>query len=126
MADRDSLWRRSLTLTVPAQSLDYRVVVQELVSTIGRRRTAFVAGQLDADILDQWIGGSQPPADSKSPLYCTWKVATAIAKVESPGVARAWLTGLNSVLDDQVPLRLLKDGDGKRVIAAAETFISQG
>jgi hypothetical protein len=53
-----------------------------------------------------------------------------IAGFDSTAVVQAWLMGLNPELNDEVPIRLLPEGDlnidGKRVLNAARAFVAGG
>jgi hypothetical protein len=57
-------------------------------------------------------------------------VAYMLEQFDSPGVIRAWFTGLNPRLDDRQPLEVIRTEKlheaGPRVLAAARTFIAHG
>lgn len=109
----------------------FPTVVEELVSMIGRRLTAYVASVKDARALDRWAKDEvEPQPDIEKRLRLSYRVALLLSGVDSPTVVKNWLIGLNPELDDQEPLSLLRDGDialdGKRVLTAAVAFILGG
>jgi len=57
-------------------------------------------------------------------------IAKTLAQSDPPSVVQAWFQGLNPLLDDRSPARLLREGDpgdaGPRVLAAARAFLATG
>lgn len=47
-----------------------------------------------------------------------------IAAVVGPDVARAWLVGMNPLLDDRAPLVVIRDGGTAAVLAAATDYLT--
>jgi hypothetical protein len=47
-----------------------------------------------------------------------------IADAEGADVARAWLIGVNPLLDDRAPFDVIRDGDAAAVIAAARSYLT--
>jgi hypothetical protein len=47
-----------------------------------------------------------------------------IADVDGPDVARAWLVGMNPLLDDRAPLTVIRDGGTPAVLAAANAYLT--
>ena len=115
-------FRRSTSATFPQ-------VVEELVSIIGRKPTAYIASVKDARAIDRWISNSTPQRDVEQRIRLAYHVAAMLAKFDSPAVVQAWLCGLNPELNDRVPITLLRDGDkadAKEVLRAARTFVAGG
>jgi hypothetical protein len=113
-----------------AMSAPFEEVVSDLVSIIGRKLTAHIASIKDARAIDRWLQKACPQKDVEQRLRFAYHVASMIAGFDSPAVVQAWLTGLNPELDDEVPIRLLREGDlnvdGKRVLNAARAFVAGG
>jgi len=63
-------------------------------------------------------------------LRLAYRAARCIADIDGREIAQAWFQGLNPMLDDVSPARLLRDGDierdGKAFIAAEQYFITNG
>jgi hypothetical protein len=57
-------------------------------------------------------------------------IAKMLAQTDPPSVVQAWFQGLNPLLDDRSPARLLREGEsedaGPQVIAAARAFLATG
>lgn len=113
----------SLRLTLPE-------LINKLTNLIGRKLTAYVAGVKDVRALDRWMNGAQPYGDAASRLRLAFQVVRTLAEHDPPRIVQAWLTGVNPVLGDRVPLRLLREGAidvvGPEVMAAARAFIAGG
>jgi hypothetical protein len=52
-----------------------------------------------------------------------WQVMRRLADRECPGVARAWMTGMNPHLGDEAPLLAIVDGLASDVEAAARAYL---
>jgi hypothetical protein len=113
-----------------ATSADFPSIVEKLVAIIGRKLTSYVAGIKDARAIDRWLQNGAPQKEVERRLRLTYQIAAMMAGFDSPAVVQAWLIGLNPELDDQVPLKLLREGDieenGRRVLGAARAFVAGG
>lgn len=47
-----------------------------------------------------------------------------IADADGPDIARAWLVGMNPLLDDRPPLTVIRDGGTAAVLAAATAYLT--
>jgi hypothetical protein len=125
-----SLPRPELRAYDESLRLSFPDLVRGLADFIGRKLTAYVAGVKDVRALDRWINGGQPYGDAERRLRLTFQIAYALAEHDSRSIVQAWLMGVNPVLGDRVPLRLLREGDidvvGPEVMAAARAFIAGG
>jgi len=113
-----------------ATSASFPEVVETLVSIIGRRLTAYIASVKDARAIDRWLSGVAPQRDVEPRLRLSYRVAVFLSSADSSAVVKAWLIGLNPELGDEVPIKLLRDGDladdGKKVLGAATAFVTGG
>jgi hypothetical protein len=62
------------------------------------------------------------PADAQQSAALA--VFALIAATEGPDIARAWLVGMNPLLDDRAPLAVIRDGDTAAVTAAAHAYLT--
>lgn len=113
-----------------ATGADFPTVVDALVQIIGRKLTAYIASIKDARALDRWRAGSEPQKEVERRIRLSYHVVSMLAGYDTPAVVQAWLTGLNPELDDEIPVKLLREGDieqdGKRVLNAARAFVAGG
>jgi hypothetical protein len=111
-------------------SLEFPHLVSRLVSLIGRKLTAYVAGVKDVRTVDSWIAGTQPYGDVESRLRFAFQVVRMLSDHDSPRIVQAWLMGVNPELGDRVPVRLLREGEldtiAQEVLGAARAFIAGG
>ena len=102
---KDATYEESLKLEV-------RDLVSKLVGMIGKTLTAYIAAVPDANIVDAWRSqDDRPSPEVEAKLRFAYRVAKDIAQRYSPGVAQAWLQGVNPELDDRVALRLIREGE---------------
>jgi hypothetical protein len=115
--------RNSLTLPIPD-------LLSTLISKIGKKLTAYVAGVDDAKTIESWIEGEPVPGDAERRLRLTYQIVMTLTIADTPAAAQAWMTGINPELDDRVPLRLLREGDLDQVAGdiagAARAFLAGG
>ena len=108
----------------------FNEVVTGLVAIIGRKLTANIASVKDVRAIDRWLHNASPQKDVEERIRLGYQIASMMAQFDSPAVVQAWLIGLNPELDDDVPIRLLREGDlradGKRVLNAARAFVAGG
>lgn len=79
----------------------------------------------------QWVDGERSPSDeTMHRLRTAYYVAALMAERDSRNVVQSWFQGMNPVLDDIAPARLLREGAleevGPAVLAAARAFTSAG
>lgn len=114
-----------------AVRLPIDTAVKELTGHLGRKLTAYIAGVKDVRTVDAWIEDQQVPHD---PLPRRLKFALEIAKLiadhDNDSIAQSWFQGLNPILDDCSPARLLREGDfdevGPSIRQAALAFVIGG
>jgi hypothetical protein len=115
--------RNSLMLTLPE-------LLRTLVSNIGKKLTAYVAGVNHPEIIESWIAGEPSPSDAEKRLRFTCQIVMTLMTKDSPTVAQAWLVGVNPELGDRVPIRLLRESNLDQVagpiVGAARAFAAGG
>lgn len=109
------------------------VVVKELRELISPRLIAVIAGVKETRAVHEWADGVRRvgSADRMRRLRTAYQAARLVSDAEGyPGIAQAWMQGMNPLLSDQSPARVLRDGDpdedGPRVIEAARHFAANG
>jgi hypothetical protein len=111
-------------------SLEFSVVVRELVEILGKKLVAYIGGAKDTRTVERWMNGSEPYNNPQDRIRLAFRVAKMLAAHESPGVAQSWFIGLNPDLGDRAPGRLFQSEDfetaGAQVLAAARSFLAGG
>jgi len=122
--------RPDLAAHKEALSLEFPQLVSRLVSLIGRKLSAYVAGVKDVRTVDSWIAGTQPYGEVEPRLRFAFQVVRMLSEHDSPRIVQAWLMGVNPELGDRVPARLLREGEldavAPEVLGAARAFIAGG
>jgi hypothetical protein len=113
-------YKESLTTPFPK-------IVAKLISVIGKKLTAYVAGAKDTRTVEGWASGKTPYGDVDSRLRFTFQVVRILEEYDKPTVIQAWMTGVNPNLRDRVPVRLLREGDlgaiGSEILGAVRAFV---
>jgi hypothetical protein len=113
--------RNSLMLPMPE-------LLRTLISNIGKKLTAFVAGVDDTEIVESWMAGEPLTSDAEKRLRFTYQIVMTLRIKDAPEVAQAWLIGVNPELGDRVPIRLLRESNLDQVagfIAGAARALRQ-
>lgn len=101
-------------------------MLRALRSTLGAPLAAALTGAGSVAGVGDLIAG-RAAIDSKTEqrLRAAYGVTQALLAVESPETVRAWLLGMNPLLDDRAPAAVLAD-DPAAVIRAAHVFVANG
>lgn len=101
---------------------------------LGAKLTAYVAAVSATRVVHQWAAGERTigSAATRTRLGCAYRAASVIVDAgDSITTAQSWFQGMNPLLDDRSPARVLNesdpDGDDPvRVLAAARQFAAVG
>jgi hypothetical protein len=115
---------KSVRMPLPA-------LVGELREILGAKLVAYIGSVRETRAVREWAEGSRvPKGDTAERLRLAFQVARPIADLDDRETAQAWFQGLNPLLDDVSPARLLREGDletdGQRVVAAQRYFLHEG
>lgn len=128
----DSAATPDLTVYREAVTMSTAALVTALADHLGFKLVAYLGKVKETRAVRQWAEGTREinrPEDVER-LRLAFRAASLIMSRESAGVAQAWFQGLNPVLGDVSPARLLRDGDiadvGPQVLAAARQFAAIG
>ena len=115
-----------------AMSMTTAELVTALRELLGAKLVAYLGKVKETRAVRQWADGTRSianPADVDR-LRVAYRAAAVITARESKQVAQAWFQGLNPLLDDRSPARILRDGDleevGPQVLTAARQFAAVG
>ena len=113
-----------------ASSLPWQELVSGIIRAVGRKLTSCIAGLADVRSVDAWTAGEKPTGDIEDRLRLAYEIVSLIQAHDSARVSQAWLTGINPELGNQVPLRLLREGEldtvGPGIRSAARAFVIGG
>ena len=106
-------------------------LVGELRAILGAKLVAYLGSVRETRAVREWAEGTRAPkGDTTERLRLAFQLAKGIADSDGHETAQAWFQGLNPLLGDVSPARLLRDGDieadGQRVIAAQRFFLLEG
>ena len=103
-------------------------LVTVLRAALGVRLVAVIAGVKETRAVHQWADGVRDVRDPQvlDRLRLTYRVVRTLDVHENQQIVQAWMQGLNPILGERSPARLLRDGDleqdGPRVLDAARAF----
>ena len=104
-------------------------VVGKLTDILGAQLVAYIGSVKETRAVREWIAGTRAPrGDASHRLRFAYRVAKCIADSDGIETAQAWFQGLNPLLGDISPARLIRTGDlavdGPRIIEAEEHFLT--
>ena len=115
---------RTMRMPVP-------MMISELREILGARLVAYIGSVRETRAVREWAEGTRAPkGDTTERLRLAYLVAKDINDTDGPEITQAWFQGLNPLLGDTSPARLLREGDietdGRRIIAAKRYFVLEG
>ena len=115
---------RAVRLPVPA-------LIGELREILGAKLVAYIGSVGETRAVREWAEGTRAPkGDTTERLRVAFQVAKGIAEIDGREITQAWFQGLNPLLGDVSPARLIREGelatDGRRVISAGRDFLAEG
>ena len=107
----------------------FPLVVGELRETLGAKLCAYLGSVKETRAVNQWADGLRTPSDQVQRRFrVTLQVTATLASSETTEVTQVWFQGLNPLLDDRSPLRVLREDDldvaGPLVLYAAKAFVA--
>jgi len=115
-----------------AMSMTTAQLVTALRDLLGAKLVAYLGRVKETRAVRQWAEGTRSianPADVDR-LRVAYRAAAVLTVRDSEQVAQAWFQGLNPLLDDRSPARVLREGDleqvGPQVLTAARQFAAVG
>jgi hypothetical protein len=122
----EDLLARAHERAVRASAAEMATFLQSLV---GQKITAMIAGVDDPKAVGKWSRSERAPRGAaEQRLRDAYHVATLLSLGESEETARAWLVGMNPLLEDRAPAAVFAafpDG-GARAMRAAKAFLANG
>ncbi|MGV0646388.1 hypothetical protein ABQE44_23635 [Mycolicibacterium sp. XJ2546] len=115
-----------------AMSMSAAELVTVLRDLLGSKLVAYLGKVKETRAVRQWADGTRTIANPTDVdrLRVAYRAAAMITARESAEVAQSWFQGLNPLLDDRSPARVLRDGDleevGPQVLTAARQFAAVG
>jgi hypothetical protein len=115
-----------------AMAMSTAELVSALRDLLGAKLVAYLAGVKETRAVRQWAEGSRSIANPTEVdrLRVAYRAAAVITARDDKHVAQAWFQGLNPLLDDRSPARVLRDNDldtaGPQVLTAARQFTAVG
>ena len=111
--------------------LPFPALVAELRDILGVRLVAYLGTVKETRAVHEWSDGKRAPSVLiRRRLRESYVIAGMLAQADPPEVVRAWFQGLNPLLDDRSPARLLREAEiddvAPQVLAAARSFLANG
>jgi hypothetical protein len=110
----------------------FRTIAADLRETLGATLVAYIGRVQETRAVREWADGKRSPGSTATErrLRLAYGIARCIAERDGKESAQAWFQGLNPLLDDVSPARMLREGDldvvGPRVITAERRFLAGG
>lgn len=110
-----------------AISLKAPALIGHLSDMLGAQLVAYIGSVKETRAVRQWASGERtPPPHVIKRLRNTYQIARFLLATASPAVVQAWFQGMNPLLGDAPPARLMREGEpdeaAQRVLVAARDF----
>lgn len=108
---------------------DLKTMASTLVDVLGRSLVAGIVGIRNPKTVSRWASGevaSVRDRYSEERLIASFQVVSLLQQEYGNDTIRAFLLGMNPVLDDEAPAIALRDGNFKGAMAAARNFLAGG
>jgi hypothetical protein len=115
-----------------AMTMSTAELVSALRDLLGAKLVAYLGKVKETRAVRQWADGTRAIANpvDVDRLRVAYRATAMITARDSNQVAQAWFQGLNPLLDDRSPARLLREGEldevGPQVLTAARQFAAVG
>ena len=123
--------QRYLKILNDSIRMDPATLVTELLGLLGAALVAYLASVDNTRVTRMWAEGVIVPGEIVlQRLRLAYRIARLVGDHDAPGVAAAWMSGLNPALYDRGPATMIREGDpaqvGPAVLSAAEDFLARG
>lgn len=104
------------------------LVVDDLRKILGAKLVAYIAGVTETRTVREWAEAIRSPAPSaEERLRLAHRIATLIGQSEGEQIVPTWFQGMNPLVGDRVPARMLREDDfsdvGPQILEAAKAFV---
>lgn len=108
---------------------DLQTMASTLVEVLGRALVAGIVGIRNPKTISRWANGdvtSVRDRYSEERLIATYQVVSHLKEDFGNDTIRAFMLGMNPVLNDEAPAIALRDGDFKGALNAARNLTAGG
>src|SRR5680860_1562512 len=107
---------------------DMPQIVDDLRRVLGAKLVAYIAAVTETRTIREWVETARRPSPAaEQRLRLAHRVVTLIRASDGAGIVPTWFQGMNPMLGDRSPARVLREDDfddaGPRVLAAATAFV---
>jgi hypothetical protein len=114
-----------------AMNMEVPELVQALRDLLGAHLVAYLGSVKETRAVRQWADADdqrKPSALVENRLRAAYQIAGTLREADSAAVVQAWFQGMNPLLNDLSPAKVLREEDpdesGPKVLAAARAFAS--
>lgn len=98
-------------------------VVTALQECLGQELTAIIAGVRDVKAVGRWARGEhRPQPKAETALRDAYQIVQVLLAHEEEETVRAWMRGMNHLLDNRPPALVIREAP-EQVAAAADALI---
>ena len=112
-----------------AISADLKTMASTLIEVLGRPITAYIVHVRNVKTVSRWASGevsSVRDRYSEERLLAAYQVVSLLQEFEGNETIRAFMLGMNPVLNDEAPAQALRDGNFVGAMDAAKNLAAGG
>lgn len=114
---------RKLAANRKAMARPIAEIVDALQQCLGQELTAIIAGVRDVKQVGRWARGEhRPQPKAETALRDAYQIVQVLLAHEEEETVRAWMRGMNHLLDNRAPALVIRDAPHE-VAAAADALI---
>lgn len=108
-----------------ARSASPAEMAGELRDALGEKLLNFTVGS-DAATISSWSEGEAPDPKLENGIRRVYEVYLLLKPLDDAATIRAWLVGMNPMIDDRAPAELLAEGEFDAALTVARSFAILG
>ncbi|MFY9264925.1 MAG: hypothetical protein WAO61_05820 [Solirubrobacterales bacterium] len=101
-------------------------IAKQLQEALGQKLVARMLNLKNPQTVGEWAAGKQPRSGNEEGLRHIFQVYNVLSTADSRHTIRAWFVGLNPMLNDNAPARVISKGGFRDVLTAAKSYVQTG
>jgi hypothetical protein len=101
---------------------DTAKIASGLQEALGQKMAAYIL-DVKPQTFAGWTEGTNPRGPRETSLRHLWRIYKVLSQEADKHTIRAWLIGMNPMLEDDAPADVFREGRHRDVLTAAQTYL---